>query len=242
MDNPQITPADVITDVESRFSSVPSISSTVYLPWISYAYQRLYQKICEVSQTAKENLFGEVAEVDLPTSTPSEFTITDEIPRFGGFIAVEVKYGGTGDVYNKASLLKSVAHWTNWDNISTNYRSKVTPLYYQRGKTMGFIPVPPEVNAVAKIWYVKRPYQITSVTDVIDIPYRFLTPLFDFVHARALQKVNEDYGNAGAIEANFRGQLDEIQLAVASEFNENDGTDNVQDNTNSGFYDNPLKW
>lgn len=241
-DNPEITVADVVTDIEGRFSSAPSISSDRYLPWISYAYQKVFNALSMVNARCREDLFGDVDTITLNTATPNEYTLTDEISRFGGFISVEIKYGATGDVYNKANRLPSQSNWENWDNISTTYRSKLEPLYYKRGNTVGFIPVPPETGATAKIWYVKRPNQLTDTTDIVDIPYRFLYPVTDYVHARALQAVNEDYQTADVIEANFRRQIEEIQEAAASEFNENDGTDNVQDNSNSDIYNNPFRW
>lgn len=242
MDNPEITAADVINDVEGRFSSDPNLSSSKYFPWISYAYLRTYQALTKVNQTAKEVLFGSLATLTLTTDTPNEYTITDEIPRFGGLIKIEIKYGATGDVYNPAGRLLSLAHWNNQDNVSTTYRSKTTPLYYLLGTKLGFIPVPPESGATAKVWYIKRPYQIQETSDIIDIPYRFIWPVFEYVHAKALQAVNEDYATAAEIEANFRGQLGEVQESVASEFNENDGTDSIQDSINSPIYDDPLKW
>lgn len=240
MDNPDVTVADVVTDIEGRFSSAPSLSSDRYLPWISYAYQKVYHALSMVNSHCREDLFGDVDTITLNTSTPNEYSLNTEIPRFGGFVSVEVKYGATEDVYNKASRLPSQANWENWDNISTSYRSKMTPIYYKRGTTIGFIPVPPESGGVAKVFYIKRPYQLTETTDVIDIPYRFFYPITDYVHARALQAVNEDYQSSEAVEANFRRQLEEIQEAAASEFDENDGTGNIQDNSDSDFYNNPF--
>lgn len=230
MDNPSVTPADVISDVEGRFASSPALSSSRYMPWVSYGYQRTFNALSQVGQKVRENLFGELATLSLNTTTPNEYDLTTEIPRFGGFIKVEVKYGATGDVYNQAGFLSSLSHWNNQDNVSTTYRSKLTPLYYKLGNTLGFIPVPPESGALAKVWYIKRPSQLTDVADVIDIPYRFLYPLYDYVHARALQAVNEDYSASSQIESNFRLQLEEIQQSAASEFNEHDGSSAVEVN------------
>jgi hypothetical protein len=228
VDNPDVTVADIITDVEGRFSSVPSISSDTYIPWISYAYQKVYHALSSVNSRCREDLFGDMDTITMDTDSPNEYSLETEIPRFGGFVEVQVKYGATGDEYNSASRLASAAHWKNWANISTTYRSKLTPLYYKRGDTIGFIPVPPESGATAKVFFIKRPYQLTETTDVIEIPYRFLYPLTDYVHARAIQMVNEDYQTADVVEANFRRQIEEIKEAAASEFNENDGTDAIQ--------------
>jgi hypothetical protein len=241
MDNPDITASDIITDVEGRFSSSPSLSASRYIPWISYAYQKVYQAIISVNQTAKEEIFGTKVDISLNTNTPNEYSLETEIPRFGGFIDVQIKYGATGDTYNRAKRLKSMSHWTNWDNISTTYRSKLEPLYYKLGDTLGFIPVPPESGATAKVFYVKRSYQITEEDDVIELPYRFLYLISDYVHARALQAVNEDYATAGQIENNFRSQLEDLKEAVASEFNENDGTDAIQRNDDD-LFTNPLDY
>lgn len=242
MDNPSMTVSDVILDVEGRFSSDPNLGSDRYIPWVSYAYQKVYHALSMVNSHCREDLFGAEADLTLTTDTPNEYDLADEIPRFGGFIGVEVKYGATGDTYNKADRLPSQANWKNWDNISTTYRSKLTPLYYKRGDTMGIIPVPPESGATAKIFYIKRPYQLTDSDSVIEIPYRFFYPITDYVHARAIQVVNEDYATSDAVEANFRRQLEEIQEAASSEFNDHDGTDNIQDNSNSDFYNNPFRW
>lgn len=239
--NPDVTAADIITDVEARLAS-PNLSATIYLPWISYAYQRTFQAISKVGQLAREQIFGDVDTIDLGIDSPNEFVITDEIPRYGGIIKVEVKYGATGDVYNPAKYLRTVAHWRNMDNISTNYQGKTAPLYYLLGTKIGFIPVPPETGAVARVYFVKRPYQITDSTDVIDIPYRFQWPISEYVHAKGLQKVNEDYGAASALEANFNNMLQDLEVAVASEFNENDGVQAVESSAVDQLYNDPLSF
>lgn len=238
--NPDVTAADIISDIEARMAS-PGLSTSIYIPWISYAYQRTFQAITKVGQQAREELFGDTDTITLNTTSPNEYTITNEIPRFGGLIKVEVKYGATGDVYNNARRLRSVANWRVMANVSTTYQGKTTPLYYLLGNTIGFIPVPPESGAIAKIYFIKRPYQITNGTDVIDIPYRFLWPIPEYVHAKAIQRVNEDYSTAAKVEAEFNAMLEEVSLAAGGEFNENDGTNGVED-ADDMLYSDPLRF
>lgn len=217
--NPSITASDIITDVDGRLSQA-NLSSAVYLPWVSYSYQRVFQSLVSVGKAVAENFFGDTDTINLTTTSPNEYTLTDEIPRYGGLISVWVKYGATGDEYRKAVKLISTAEIINPENISTTYYSKVNPYYYVRGGVIGFLPVPPESGGVAKIDFIKRPYQINAVEDVIDIPYRYLWPVSEYVHSKAVQRLNEDYGASKQIEDNFRQQLEEISIACATEYQE----------------------
>lgn len=237
--NPTITAADIINDVDIRV--INSLSSADKIPWVSYAYQRVYGALATAGQEVKEDLFGAYLSLNLDTDSPNEYSVETAIPRFGGFVTVQVKYGASGDEYKIATRLRSVAHWTNWDNISTTYRSKQQPLYYKFGDTLGFIPVPPESGAVAKIFYIKRPNQIEDVADEIDIPYRFIYPIIEYVQAKTIQRVNEDYREAELVERNFERQLEEITLMAASEDNENDGTDAIEVSSSDEIFYNPLR-
>jgi len=239
--NPDITASDIITDVENRLDT-PGISTSVYLPWVSYAYQKTYQAITYAGQRAKETFFGAYIEVDLTNGT-AEYTISDIVPRFGGIIKVEIKYGNSEDVWNRAKELPSISDWKIQNNVDTTYRSKTCPLYYVLKDTIGFIPTPPSTdtsNATARIWYVQRPYQITSGSDVVDLPYRFIYPVNDYVQAKAIMKENEDYAQAAQVEANFRLQLDQITALVENEFNENEGRF-VKIDSSDSLYANPQR-
>jgi hypothetical protein len=238
--NPDITASDIITDVEARLGT-PNISTSIYLPWISYAYQRTYQALANCGQEIKERLFGDDATITLVTDT-SEYSIETNMPRFGGMIKVEVKYGATGDEYHQATLLRSLANWEDQSHISTTYRSKLEPLYNIFGDHLVIIPTPPSTDtgtSYAKCWYIKRPYQLDSGTDVIDIPYRFMYPIVNYVQAKAIQKANEDYSTSFQLEADFRNQLEEIAQACVSEDNENEGQA-VEVSSNSRLYDKPF--
>ena len=237
-DNLDLLVSDIITDVEARMGN-PNISTSIYLPFINTAYARTYFALMGTGRAVKEELFGEYALVTLNTSSPNEYDLIDLAPRFGGMIKLEVKYGGTDDIYKKATRLKSLADW-DMSHVTTDYIAKATPLYYILGKKIGFLPVPPEAGAVAKMWYVKRPYQLSESTDIIDIPYRFTYPIVNYVHAKAIQKENEDYKNSLNIENVFKNELEELSQFVEGEYNENEGSE-VEDSSNSGFYENPLR-
>lgn len=242
MDNPDITVSDIVTDVENRLDS-PSISTSTYLPWVSYAYQKLYQALIGAGGRVKEELFGNYVTFDLAAET-AEYDLETYIPRYGGTIKVEIKYGGTGDDWIRAKRLPSLANYKIQNNSTTNYRAKSDALYYIIQGKIGFIPTPPSTDSgtpSVRIWYIKRPYQLTASTDVIDIPYRFIYPLVDYVQAKAIMSENEDYTQADKIEANFRQQLIEVADAANSEFDENDGTNFIQVSANSSLYSNPLR-
>lgn len=240
--NPTYTAANVITDVEARLNT-PNLSSTVYLPWISYAYQKLYAKIVGVGKRAKQEIFGDRTDVTLSADT-LEYSLTTNIPRFGGFIKVEIRYGASGDDWNKASPLIDLDHWDSLDNVSTTYRSKLHPLYYKRLNLMGIIPTPPAGESAqtptARVWFVRRPYQIDTTTDEIDIPYRFIYPILNYVQARAIQRVNEDYGESSLVEARFDKELEDVAMMVADEFEE--GVDGIEVSTSSEIFYNPLDY
>ncbi len=236
--NPQVTCSDIITDVEGRLAS-PNLNTSLYLPWISTSAQRIYQAIAALGQDAKEKFFGASDTISLTTDT-LEHSITDSIPDFGSFIKVEIKYGASGDTRNKATKMRSPSMWEDEDNVSTSYRAKEKPLYGQSGDDLIVIPVPPESGAIAYIRYVSRLPQFTDATDVIHIPFRFMWPIYDYVQAKAIQRVNEDYSTARQIERDFRDSLEEITLRAADEINENDGTNAVEVTANDRIYDDPL--
>lgn len=237
--NPSITVSDIAEEVEERLDN-PGIDTTTYLPWISYAYQRTFKALMKGGQRVKEALFEDNATIDLTTST-LEITITTQIPRFGGIVKVEVKYGLSTDEWNDADNLGSSSHWRNLHNVSTTYRSKTEPLYLQSGTKLMIIPVPPEDGATAYIRYIKRPYQLTAGGDVIDLPYRYLDPLINYVQARAIERDNEDYAVGRQIDGKFLLELDQLVEDAVSEFiNENDGSSNVSVPSDSALFADPL--
>lgn len=238
--NPDITASDIISDVEVRLDN-PGRSANEYLPWVSYAYNQVYITLASLGQTLKEQLFGDVETLTLEGGT-AEYSIKTNIPRFGGLIKVEVKYGGTSDDWVKATLLKSLANWVNQDNTSTSYRAKEQALYYVLGDNLGFIPTPPESDSgtpQAKVWYIKRPYQLTSVGDVIDLPYRFIFPITNYVHSRALAVDHQDYYTPRVIDANFRQELEMVKDLAESELDEHEGN-SVEVDSNSPLLVNPF--
>lgn len=237
--NPDITASNLISEVEADLNN-PGVSATTYLPWVSQAYQKTFLALLKCGQRVKEALFEDSATINLSLNT-LEITLTTQVPRFGGLVKIEVKYGATGDDWNPGKNLISSSNWRNLHNVSTQYRNKTSPLYLQSGTNLMVIPVPPEAGATAYIRYIKRPYQITAGTDVVDIPYRYLYPVVNYIKAKAIQTVNEDYQNSNAIENRFLQELEEIQEAAMSEFiNENDGTDSVQVSTDSNLFNDPL--
>lgn len=240
--NPNIKASDIISNVESRLGGT-NLDNGDYLPWISYGYQKLYSAIVSAGQQAKEYFFGDLEEFDLVAGT-AEYPIEEHIPRFGGIIKVEIKYGGTNDDWIKAQRLPSLANWQNQSNTGVEYRSKQAALYYILGDNFGFIPTPSTDDTgapQAKVWYVKRPYQVDSGNDIIDIPYRYLYPLENYVQAKAIEAESEDYGVSNAIEAKFVSELAEITALVTNEFDENDNTNSVHVPANSSLYSNPIR-
>jgi hypothetical protein len=239
-DNPSITASNLITDVEARLGN-PNLSGTKYLPWISYAYQKVYHKLANVGQEVKEQLFGALETVTLTNGT-AEYNLNDKISRYGGFIKAEIKYGGTSDEYKRATKLRSISQWNDQSQVTTSYQPKDKPLVYFLGTVFGVIPTPPADDAgtpYAKIWYVKRPYQITEVGDTIDIPYRFMFPLVNYVQAKAVQAKYEDYSASMALEKKFEDELEQMAEMAAGEMTENEGM-GVEVDSSSPLYSNPL--
>lgn len=240
--NPSITASDIITDVEVRIGS-PNLGTTVYLPWVSYAYSKTYAALYNAGRRVREQLFGAYATYTLTNGT-AEYSLQTMLPRFASFIKIEILYGATGDQRVRVHPMRSVWQWDNQANVSTSYQSKAKPLYYIVGDTIGFIPTPPASDAsspTAYFWYVKRQYQITEGADVIDIPYRFLYPVVNFVQAKAIEQQNEDYSSANAVENKFERELQQIAETASGEFNENDG-EAIEASSNSPIFDNPLDW
>lgn len=240
--NPSITASNIITDVEARLEN-PNLSANTYLPWVSYGYNRLYLALMSADPRVREGLFGNSETFNLSAGV-SEYSISTNIPRFGGIIKVEVKYGGTGDDWTRAKKLPSVSDYEVQNNNTTSYRAKENPLYFLLEDSIGFIPVPPVADSgtpQAKVFYVRRPYQITDVADVIDIDYRFIYPLANYVQAKAIERINEDYGQAAIIEREFIRLLEEVSERATSEFSgELDGGESVVVPSNSPLFKNPF--
>lgn len=239
--NPDITASDIISDIESRLGS-PNISGSIYLPWISHGYQKLYHGLANAGQEVKENLFGALETITLANGT-SEYSIEDNIPRYGGLIKAEIRYGGSEDQYVRATKLRSLSQWNDQSQVSTEYRAKVSPLIYFSGTIFGVIPTPPATDAgspTLKVWYIKRPYQITSVTDVVDIPYRFLFPVTNYVQAKAIQHKYEDYSAAAALENKFDQEVQMAAEYASGEITENEGM-SVEYSSGSELLSNPLR-
>lgn len=238
-DNPTYTVANAITDVEARLGT-PGISSSIYVPWASYAYNRVWGRLAKLGQHVKENLFGDTDTISLTQST-LEHDISDSIPRFESAVEIEVLYGGANDVRTRATKLRSVSHWGDLSKVSTDYRSKSEPLYYILGGKLGVIPVPPESGAVAYVKFIKRGTQLTDPSDEIDLPYRFIYPIIEYMHAKAIQRTNEDYSTSRNIENEFKSLLDEIEEVAASEFSEDDETNAVEVSASSSLFSNPFR-
>ncbi len=235
--NPSITVSDIVTDVENRLNQ-PSLGGDVYLPWVSYAYAKTYAALANAGQGVKEALFGAYMPVAL-VNGQTEYTLSSLIPRFASVIKIEVLYGASGDQRNTASKIKSIAHIKNMGQLSTTYWSKTQPFYYQLEDTLGVIPTPD--GGTMYVWYIKRPYQLTSSSDVIDIDYRFIYPIVNFVQAKAIQAVNEDYTTSEEVERIFERELEQIANTAAGEYNEEEG-DSVQISSSSSLYENPLDY
>lgn len=233
--NPSVTASNIISDVEARLFN-PSISSSLYLPWVSYAYQRVFLTLLRSRREIAEQFFGDSYTLTLNTTSPNEYILTDYIPRFGGIIKVNLKYGATGDQWLSVSQLPSVSTYGSLEERTTLNVAKNNAVFYVIGQKIGFIPTPPETGAQAVIYYIKRPYQINDVADVIDIPYRYQYPIADYVQSKAIQRANQDYSTSQVVEDRFRQQLEEIAISADSEII---GSSNIL-YQGSGLYDNPL--
>jgi hypothetical protein len=240
--NPTVTAQNIIDDVFIRLGE-HSIQAASCLPWVSYAYQKLYLTIVSAGQAAKERYFGDTATFNL-TPGDGDYTITDHIPLFGSFVKVELKYGKSGDDWVKASQIRSLSDWEIESNQTTQHRTKNNALYTQFGNTLRIIPVPPATETdqtpQAKVLYIKRPYQITALSDEIIIPYRFTFPIVNYVHARAIETENEDFSQAAQVELRFERELSQVAEFVDSEINENEGNF-VSISTSSNLFGDPMR-
>ena len=239
--NPTILASDIITDVEVRLGS-PNISGTDYLPWISYAYQKLFASLYKAGQKVREQLFGNYLAVTLTNGT-AEYTLSSILPRFISPIKFEILFGGTGDSRVRLNPAGSIYKWDNQANVSTSYRPKQSPIYYILQDKLGIIPTPPSsdsANAILYAWFVRGPYQITDTADSIDIPYRFIYPIVNYVQAKAIQKQHEDYSEASLVEQTFERELEQIAITASDENNENDGQG--IEHADSALSENPFRW
>lgn len=240
--NPEVTANDLITEVEARMGT-PAIAQASYLPWISYAYQKTYNKYQGIGQHVRETFFGTLATVTLQAGV-NEYLLSDTIPLYGGFIKGQIKYGGTSDDWVRLKVLRSLSKWEDQTNVTTSDWPKASALIYFLKDYFGIIPTPPTDDAgtpSAKIWYVKRPARITAAADVLDLPYRFLYPVVSYVHGMAVMAENEDYTNSLRIEARFDKDLEEAAIAIDSEFSEYEQGNRVEE-TDESLYTDPFRW
>ncbi len=240
---PSVTASDIVTNIETRLGGT-NLDTTDYLPWISYAYQKIYRAIVAAGQQAKEYYFGNYTTFNLTGGT-GEYSLSTNVPRFGGIIKVEILYGATGDGWITAKRLPSLNNYRETTgNVSTTYQSKNSALYYILQDTIGFIPTPPASDpniAQAKIYFVRKPYQIDAGGDVIDIPYKYIDALDDYVQSKAIQSENESYTESLEIERVFEAKLNQITEDVTDEFGEYEGTDSVQEFSGSQLHANPFR-
>lgn len=211
VDNPEYTVADVISDVNGRLRN-PGVGAEIITPWVSYAYNRLYNKLLNVNQQVKEQLFGAYTTIDLEEDV-AEYVITEHAPRYSSLVKYEIHYG-TNQITSGKSIY-SIAKSPN--NVITG--GSGTPRLYRYGNNFAFYPIPGE--GTAHLWYIKRGKQLTQSTDVLyDIPYRYLYPIMDYVEGRVIARINEDYGVLGTLEREFERKMEEVAMMADGEISE----------------------
>lgn len=133
---------------------------------INYKYMELYAAIVEVyedyySTKSATNTIEDQQEYSLPTDLW-------KIRR------VEINYdvAATNSTPSRALrvTLDDVLRDLNNNTLGITVHSAA--VYYVRGNTLGFIPIPERSETAAiNIWYIKIPDELSAATDVIDIPF-----------------------------------------------------------------------
>lgn len=89
-------------------------------------------------------------------------------------------------------------------------RGDYPELWYERGGIINLYPVPQKtfINGL-KMEYVKMPAQVTSVTDILSVPDRYINQLVNYCMVQALE-YDENYSAAQLKLGQFRDGLDRL--------------------------------
>ena len=134
-----------------------------------------------------EELYAEIASTALVANQREYSLPTDSASTFGsGLIKlqrVEISYNGTNWYVANPISLNEIGTPTILDADINNAFDKSSPKYWFKDRSVWIAPVPASTDSVAggntnlRIYWVKRPNEMTAVGDIPEIPKDFLSIL-----------------------------------------------------------------
>ena len=134
-----------------------------------------------------EELYAEIASTALVANQREYSLPTDSASTFGsGLIKlqrVEISYNGTNWYVATPISLNEIGTPTILDADINNAFDKSSPKYWFKDRSVWIAPVPASTDSVAggntnlRIYWVKRPNEMTAVGDIPEIPKDFLSIL-----------------------------------------------------------------
>lgn len=194
-----MTIAEIQNEVIRELGAGARTTAPLLLPLIDEGQNRIYNKL--IKNKIFHNLFYTHATWDTKNGT-SEYTVADGVPNDIKFVLkIETQYDGQ-DKRHRATKI-GVENIAKMDEISTSYKDKYRPEYYRYGEgsniTIGFVPTHDVAgDDYNKIWYMKKPVQITDSSQSLIIPSDGHYLVVRFAHAGA--QLIEDEDKAGWLQ------------------------------------------
>lgn len=169
----------VIRDISNKDST--TLPDTVLIPLANKYYFQIVRELVDL----REELYCEISYTDLVASQREYMIPTDDTdsPYGGGAIKlhrVEVSYDGTNWEVAKHIPLTMITTPTVLDSDIDIAFDKGSPRYYFKDRSLFLLPPPDSTDDVAAsngnlyIYWVKRPDELTSSTNIPDLPKDFL--------------------------------------------------------------------
>lgn len=118
--------------------------------------------------------------------------------------------------YNERRISKvSLEELDTVDSYQTSGDASGEPIYYYEWSgNIYFYPTPSENDKVISVYYLKRPTELSAVSDVPDIPEQFHPDLVRYCLSRA-KEVDEEYDKAQETMNDFRMRVAETKADAA---------------------------
>ncbi|MEK6897504.1 MAG: hypothetical protein AABW93_03160 [Nanoarchaeota archaeon] len=136
-----------------------------------------------------EDLYGEISAAALVASQREYALPTDSVSTFGGGLIklqrVEITYDGTNWYVADPLSLQEISGATILDADLNAQFSKSAPRYWFKDRSVWIAPIPASTDSVAggntnlRIYWIKRPLEMTVVGDIPEIPKDFLNILVE---------------------------------------------------------------
>ena len=148
---------------------------------------KYYLQVVRERVSLNEDLYAEISSADLKADQ-REYILpqdnTDNDPGYGGGLIklqrVEITYDATNWYPASPISLQELTGPTITDADLNEQATQTAPRYWFKDRSVWIAPVPASSDSVAadnaglRIYWIKRPYEMTTTADIPDIPKDFL--------------------------------------------------------------------